>query len=148
MDHLGKPTASLALGQLVGKLVLNEDLVIMWWRDTYWVICIEWSWLVTYHIVYNDKPPHKSCTKFLTSLSGNWFISRIRVEFYYHFGQSIWSWWITWLAKIHAKRFKVLEWSKIPWTNPMINESFDGLPREISMNVVNHKWRWEPLRSH
>ena len=27
LDHLGKPTVSLALGQAVGKRVLNEDLV-------------------------------------------------------------------------------------------------------------------------
>ena len=29
LDHLGKPTVSLALEQAVGKLVLNDDLSIM-----------------------------------------------------------------------------------------------------------------------
>ena len=29
LDHPGKPTISLALGQTVGKLVLNEDYYVM-----------------------------------------------------------------------------------------------------------------------
>ena len=29
LDHSSKPTVSIALGQVVGKLVLNEDLCIV-----------------------------------------------------------------------------------------------------------------------
>ena len=41
---------SLALGQAVSKLMLNEDLVIVRQRGTYWVSVIQWSWPMTCRI--------------------------------------------------------------------------------------------------